>query len=215
MTNSRVLILGAGGHARVLIDSLKSNPDTTIVAVLDPQESLWGETLLDIYVAGGDDLIDEVIQQEKITHFVVGVGSVGDPSLRIRLYELGQLKGLLAHSVIHRSAYCSPFAKVETGVQLLPSSVINAGAQIGKNVIINSGAIVEHDCLIENHVHIATGAHLSGTVIVEEGAHVGVGATILQGRRIGKRAIVGAGAVVIKDVAANATVVGNPAHPLN
>ena len=214
MNKSNVVILGAGGHARVVIDCLLSQGDAVPMAILTPEESLWEETLFDIPIVGGDDLLESLVQ-EGATHFVVGVGSVGDPSLRIHLFDLGLTNGLLPLTVVHPTAYCSPRAQVEEGAQLLPACVINAGAQIGKNVIVNSGAIVEHDCQIGAHAHIATGAHLSGGVIVEEGAHVGAGATVLQGRRIGRRAIVGAGALVNKDVKTNSTVVGNPARPLN
>lgn len=207
------VILGGGGHARVLIDSLLSSGAATPVAALDRDRSLWGNRILGIPVTGSDDLIPEVVRQ-GVTHFVVGVGAVGDNEPRRRLFDLGRFHSLTALTVQHPSAVCSRWAKVGAGSVLFPLAIVNAGSIVGDNVIVNSGAIVEHDCEIGDHVHVATGARLTSATRVGTGAHIGAGATIRQGISIGEWAVVGAGAVVVADVPPRTTVVGVPARPL-
>lgn len=210
--NVLCVILGGGGHARVLIDSIKASGVAIPHAVLDSDSSHWGQELLGVPILGGDDLLPELVSR-GVSHFVVGLGSTGDHRPRQRLFELALSKGFKPLTVVHPTAICSPQAKVGRGAQLLPASIVNAGAEIGENTIINTGAIVEHDCFIGNHVHIATGARLASTVRVGNGAHVGVGASIRQSITIGERAIVGAGAVVVKDVEPYTVVAGVPARP--
>jgi UDP-perosamine 4-acetyltransferase len=207
------IILGGGGHARVLIDSIQACRLAIIRGVLDADRSLWGQSILGVEVLGADDLLNGISEQ-GVNHFAVGLGSVGDSHLRERLFEEGLARGLKPLTVKHPSAVCSAWAEVGSGAQLFPASVVNANAVLGQNVIINSGAIVEHDCVIGAHTHIATGAKLSGAVEVGAGAHIGAGAVVRQDIRIGERAIVGAGACVVKDVAPGTLVVGVPAREL-
>lgn len=211
--NILCVILGGGGHARVLIDSLKESGVATPQAVLDSDRSKRGQELLGVPILGGDDFLPELARR-GITHFVVGLGSTGDNEPRRRLFELGLSHKLQPLTVIHPSAICSKEAKVGRGSQLFPGCIVNAGVKLGENVIVNSGAIVEHDCVIEDHVHIATGAKLASTVYVGRGAHIGIGAAVRQKIKIGERALVGGGSVVVKDVPAHVVVVGSPARLL-
>ena len=151
------------------------------------------------------------LNEKGIKHFVVGVGSLGDSSLRHKLFELGENSGLSAITVQHPSALRAASADLGHGCQLLAVSVVNSGAKLANNVIVNTGAIVEHDCSVGDHVHIATGARLGGGVRVEPGAHIGLGASVLQNLTVGENAIVGAGAAVVTDVAPGTTVMGVPA----
>jgi sugar O-acyltransferase (sialic acid O-acetyltransferase NeuD family) len=207
------IVLGGGGHARVLIDSLQASELAVVHGVLDADRALWGQTLLGVPVLGGDDLLPEM-SGRGVNHFAVGLGSVGDSRVRERLFEAGLAGGLKPLTVMHPSSVCSVWAKLGAGVQLFPASVVNAGAKLGENVIVNSGAIVEHDCFIGAHTHIATGAKLSGGVHIGTGAHVGAGAVVKQDIRIGERAVIGAGACVVKDVPPGTVVVGVPARIL-
>lgn len=207
------VILGGGGHARVLIDCLRAEGRVAICGVLDPDPSRWGTPLLDVPILGSDDLLDE-IAGTRATCFVVGVGGIGENVRRSRLFDLAQSHGLLPLIVQHPAAVCSRWARVGAGSQLLPGSIVNAGATVGLNVIVNSGAIVEHDCVIGDHVHVATHATLASTIRVGARAHIGAGATVRQGLVIGEDAIVGAGAVVIADVPPRTVVVGVPAARL-
>jgi sugar O-acyltransferase (sialic acid O-acetyltransferase NeuD family) len=206
-----VILLGAGGHARVLIDMILEHDLATPFGILDPDHRLWGQDLFGVPVLGGDNLLASM-HEKGVTHFVVSVGSVGLTRIRQSLHQLGISHQLLPLTLKHPSAIVSARATIGVGCQLLAGVVVNTNAMIGRNVILNTGVIVEHDCKIEDHVHLAPGVTLSGNCHVGIGAHLGTGAIVRQGISIGANAIVGAGAVVIRDVPAEVTVVGVPAR---
>lgn len=205
--------LGAGGHAKSIIDIVQLGDEYELVGLLDPNPKLHGTDILGIPVLGGDEILP-TLQNKYINHIFIGVGSVGNTQPRQNLYEQALLLGFQIATIIHPSAVISASSKIGQGTVIMAGAILNADAQIHENVIINTGAIVEHDCIIEAHTHIASGARLAGTVHVAEGVHVGAGATIRQNISVGSRAVVGAGAVVVKDVPSGITVVGIPASPL-
>ena len=207
------VILGGGGHAKMLIEAILATEPNATLAVLDADERSWGRWLLGAPIFGGDALLPELVKRGA-THFSVGLGSTGDTNPRRKLFNFGIAQGLKARSIVHPSAVCSPYAQLRAGVQLLPRSIVNVSAVLKENVIVNSGAIVEHDCTIGEHTHIATGAHLAGGVRVGSGVHIGIGATIREKIEIGDGAIIGAGAVVVKNVSPHTVVAGVPARPL-
>lgn len=209
----RVVGLGAGGHAKVVIEILRACGGCELVGLLDPRDDLQGTKVLGVPVLGGDDMLGELAGR-GIGYFFVGLGSVGDVRPRVRLYDLGRERGLQAVGAVHRAAVVSPSAGVGQGATIMAGAIINACSSLGDNVIINTGAVVEHDCRIGDHVHVATGARLAVGVRVDTEAHVGAGATVREGVSIGPRAVVGAGAVVVADVPADAVVAGVPARPL-
>lgn len=209
----RVVGLGAGGHAKAVIESLRARGGYDIVGLLDPNRALWGEEVLGVRVLGDDRLLPE--QYESGVHAVfVGLGGTGDNAPRRRLYETAKSHGLRVVPAVHPAAIVSASAVVGEGPAIMAGAVIGAAVRIGDNVVINTGAIVEHDCEIGDHAHVATGARLAGGVRVGEAAHVGLGASVREGVRIGVAAVVGVGAVVVDDVAAGAVVAGVPARPL-
>jgi sugar O-acyltransferase (sialic acid O-acetyltransferase NeuD family) len=207
----RLVILGAGGHARVVLDSLGKASGFVPHAVVDSNRLLWGSDLDGVPIRGGDELLPELIK-EGVTHFVIGVGSIGNAGPRRRLFEIGVSSGLCPTSVMHPTAAYSTKAKIGAGALLLSRSVVNAGAILGKNVIVNTGAIVEHDCVLGDYVHIGPGATLGGGIHVGDGTHIGLGASVRQQIKIGPNSIVGVGAVVVDDVPRDVVVVGVPAR---
>jgi sugar O-acyltransferase (sialic acid O-acetyltransferase NeuD family) len=210
---TKVVGLGAGGHAKVVIEILRFQEAYELVGLLDPRPDLRGAEVLGVSVLGDDSLLT-VLKNEGVGYFFVGLGGIGDTRPRQRLFELALKDDYRPVSAVHPKAVISPSARLGAGVTIMAGAVINACARLGVNVIINTGAIVEHDCVISDHVHIATGARLASTVQIGPGAHIGAGATLRQSITIGVGATVGAGAVVVKDVEPYTVVAGVPARPL-
>ncbi len=211
MSDRRVVGLGAGGHAAVMIEILRLAGGFELAGLLDPRPELWQTRILGTTVIGDDSRLAE-LHRDGIHWAFIGVGSVGDMTPRRRLHALAIDSGFDLVNAIHPRAIVSPAADVGRGVAVMAGACVNAGARLGDSVIVNTGAIVEHHGRIGSHVHIATGARLGGDVTVGDGTHVGIGATVLQGVRIGCRVIVGAGAVVTRDVADGVVVAGVPAR---
>jgi len=204
-------MLGAGGHASVLADTIRAVPIVSLVCVLDADPGKWGGSFCGVPVRGSDDELPGIVR-EGVRYFVVGVGAAEKNGPRRLVYERAEGLGLKALSLVHPTAVCSPSAVLGEGVQVMPLAVVNAGCVLGKNVIVNTGAIVEHDCVIADHVHIAPRVVLGGGVRVGEDALLGMGASVMPGVTIGRRSIVGAGAVVVVDVAEAKVVAGVPAR---
>jgi sugar O-acyltransferase (sialic acid O-acetyltransferase NeuD family) len=203
--------IGAGGHAKVLIDILRLN-GSEIVGLTDRDPKLWGTHVSGVPVLGDDSVLPKL--KGEVAGAFIGIGGSGDNNPRRRLFEHATKLGFTLVNVIHPSSVMAGDATLGRASVVMAGAIINANARIGDDVIINTGAIVEHDCMIGHHVHIATGACLAGAVNVHDSAHIGVGASIRQCITIGEGAVVGAGAVVVRDVIANSIVVGVPARPL-
>jgi UDP-perosamine 4-acetyltransferase len=209
----RVVGLGAGGHAKVVLEILRLIGGYEIVGLLDPKQELWGTEVLGVPVLGDDGLLSE-LYKENVKHAFIGLGTVGDTRPRRQLYEKACRYGFHIVRAIHPQAIVAASAEIGDGPTVMASAVVGTAVRLGGNVIVNTGAIIEHDCVIGEHVHIATGVRLASTVQVRTGVHIGVGATVRQGITIGTDVIVGAGAVVIRDVPPGVTVVGCPARIL-
>lgn len=207
------VLIGGGGHAVVIIDTLELTGMVQLHGILDRNSAVWGSDVLGVPILGGDELLVE-LADAGVEYFVIGLGSTGDNFPRKRLYEQAIACRLKPFTVIHPTAFVSKRAKVGVGAQLCPGSIVNAQAALGVNVIVNTGAIVEHGCILGDHVHVATGARLASTVTVDTCAHIGAGATVRQCVSIGEGAVVGAGAGVIGDVPPFQVVAGVPAKPL-
>lgn len=191
-----MILFGASGHAKVIIDILeKSGLKVNRIYDDHPKcDDIFGVPVLSS-AAGLQHGTDALI-------------SIGNNRFRMLVAEKYRLNYIVAR---HPSSVVSAFAEIGEGSVVMAGAVINPGASVGRHCIINTNAVVEHDCVLEDFVHISPGASLAGNVCVEQGAHVGIGASVIQGIRIGAWSTVGAGAVVVRDVPAGATVVGVPA----
>ena len=205
----KIVLLGGGGHAKVVIDLINACGSYEIAGIADAQLAA-GVSVSGVTVLGNDSVLPE-LYGKGIKNACIAVGSVKDNSRRKALYEKVKDAGFSIPALVHPSAIISGKSQIRKGVQIMAGAIVQTGALIGENTIVNTGAIVEHDCAVGNHVHICPGATLSGNCLIGEGAFIGAGATVLQGIKIGNNSIVSAGAVVIKDVLDNTTVIGVPA----
>jgi sugar O-acyltransferase (sialic acid O-acetyltransferase NeuD family) len=205
---SKIIIIGAGGHAKVLIFSLKALHHE-IIGILDSAPEMFGRSVFGIPIIGKDDSILEY--SPDIIKLVNGVGSVSSMEKRKKIYDKFKNIGYLFASVIYPSAMVMNDVQLGEGVQIMAGAIVQRGCIIGDNSIINTGAILDHDCKIGNHVHVAPGVVMSGDVIIGDKVHIGTAATIIQGIRIGENTVIGAGAVVLKDIPAGVHAFGVPA----
>lgn len=205
----RIIVLGAGGHAKVLTEALQP---MVVFGFIDANPEKHGLRMGNAIVLGDDETVASYAP--ATVELVNGLGSIGKNSRRMALFMRFKEAGYAFRDVVHRSAVVASDAAWGEGVQLMAGAILQAGVVIGQNTIVNTGAVVDHDCNIGSHVHIAPGAVLSGGVRVDDAAHIGVGATIVQGIRIGADSVVAAGAVVIRDVPAGTTVMGVPAREM-
>lgn len=207
--NLPLIVIGGGGHAKVLIDVLLLN-SMTVLGITDPNLTKDKKSILGVPVIGDDDFV--LRYSPGNIELVNGLGSIGSTDNRKRLYKYFKDKGYNFAKVLHPSVVLSPHSETGEGVQIMAGAIIQVGSKIGVNSLINTRASIDHDCIIGNHVHIAPGVSLSGGVVVGDDVHIGTGATVIQGIRIGPNSIIGAGALVNKDVSQGMTVMGVPAR---
>lgn len=204
---NRIVIVGAGGHARVLIDVLASR-GVTPLGVVDPRTEP-GTLVSGVEVLGDDTWLDT--HRDDDLFVVIGLGSTGSVALRESMFDSLRSGGFTVTGCVHQSTIIGAGCRIDATAQILPGCVINNSATIGTNVVVYSGTIVEHDCVVGDHAYLSPGVTLCGGAHVGRSSFVGAGATVLQGVHIGANAVVAAGAVVTRDVADGATVMGVPA----
>jgi UDP-perosamine 4-acetyltransferase len=212
MSGPRIVGLGAGTHAKSVLEAIRSVGHFEVAGLLDDDPARAGNELLGFPILRAEEL--SRLRSDGVAHAFVGVGGVANMAPRHAAFERLDAAGFELPAIVHASATVSPWAQLGPGAQVLAAAVVNVAADIGDGAIVNTGAIVEHDCRIGAHAHIAPGARLGGMASVGEGAHVGIGAVVIEGVTIGTEALVAAGAVVIRDVPDGTRVAGVPARPL-
>ena len=208
MSQRPVILLGAGGHAKVVMDLLMGS-GRKVIGVCDPNLARQGIGVWRGVATLGDD---SAIHQyaPELVELANGMGSLPGSQSRKRLHLAFSQQGYCFATLVHPSAVLGTGVKLGQGVQVMAGCVIQADTCIGDSTIINTAAQVDHDGRIGSHVHIAPGAVLSGEVIVEENAHIGPNATLIQGKHIGRGAVVGAGTIVLRDIPAYHQLTGQP-----
>ena len=204
-----ILVLGAGGHGKVVADALRA-AGRMPAGFLDADPDV--KAPLDLPVLGTDEHLSSLDPNEF--ELANGVGSTDACERRRTVFENARRLGFGFVTVIHPRAVVSPAAHFAEGVQIMAGAIVQAGAVVGENALINTGALIDHDCDIGPHCHIATGARLSGTVKLGRECHIGAGATMIQGTGLGAGCLVGAGAVVIRSFGDSVRLVGVPAREL-
>ena len=209
----RTVGLGAGGHAKNLVEILARVGGFELVGFTDAEQARWGGEFMGYPIIGGDAELPKLREQGVGSAFI-GVGAVSSAGIRLRrrLFVDAVKFGFDLPSLVHDRAIVSASASVGSGSVIMGGAVVGAAVRVGDNVTIYSGAVVEHDSVLADHAQVSPGAQLAGTVSLGEGAFIGIGATVIQGVRIGAWATVGAGAVVVSNVPDSALVVGVPAR---
>jgi len=203
---SDILVIGAGGHARCVADTLTA-AGHRVVGVVDLEMS--ANDVLGAPVVGTDDDLAH-LRATVTSNAALGIGSVGNTAARRRAAVLAIEAGLDFEAVVHPAATVSPFASVGMGAYIAAGAIVGPGVHLGDFCIVNSGAVVDHDCEVGAFAHVAPGAILSGDVRVGDDAHIGAGASVIQGLTVGARSLVGAGSVVTEDIRADVVAFGNP-----
>ncbi|KKO54973.1 acetyltransferase [Paenibacillus sp. DMB20] len=199
------IVFGAGGHAKVVVEILRSRSET-ILGVMDDhsEEKVWNG----LPVLGGANRIYELKVRYPDALFLV---AIGDNSTRMSIVAQLDKAGIRYGTAVHPSAVVASDAALGEGTVVMPMAVINSAAEIGNHVIINTAATVDHDCRIANFTHISPGVNLAGGVKVGEAAHIGIGAALIPGVTVGADTIVGAASCVIRDLPDRVVAVGCPA----
>lgn len=205
-----VVIIGAGGHAKVIIDIIlqrkKSLNDNLVVkGILDDRFcEIEKKDLFGVPIIGK---INKILELPTNIYYII---AIGDNNIRKKISENYSNKKFM--TLIHPKSIIGEKVTIGVGTIIMAGAIINSYTKIGKHCIINTGSIIEHDNLIENYVHISPNSTLCGGVIIGEETWVGAGAIIIQEKKIEKKVIIGAGTIIINNVEKNCKIVGNPAR---
>ncbi len=205
---NKIIILGAGGNSKVIIDILLSsseylNKELLIEGILDDDRSK--KELMGYPVLGNTELIQELKKDQEVCF----INGVGNNFTREKIYS--QYEGIKWYTAIHPSVIIGTGVEIGEGTVIMPGAIVNVDSRIGKNVIINTGVIIEHDNIIDDFSHLASGTTTAGNVRVGKCTMLGTGTKVIQGISIGDYTMVGAGAVVIRDISDHCKAMGVPA----
>lgn len=203
--NKALIIIGNGGHASVLTETLLAQGEKFIGFTAPSEE----ENAFQLRYLGKDDIVLQYSKNE--IELVLGIGMIGPNSLRAKIYQHFIQLGYHFKTIIHPSAIIAPSVTLGEGVQMMAGIIAQTNVKIADNTIVNTGAQIDHDCSIGQHVHIAPGTVLSGAVTIGEGTHIGTSVTVIQNIMIGRNCLIGAGAVVVRNIADNKVAYGVPA----
>lgn len=205
----KIVVFGASGHAKVVIDVLERQGVYEVVCLVDDDLGLKGETFFGYDVIGGKDELLAMV--ERPSGIIVAIGS---NLARVKVASWLSENGFELISSVHPSVQLGRDVSIGSGSVLMANVVVNSAAKIGNNVIVNTGASIDHDCVIEDGVHIAPGATLCGTVRVGRNTFICSGTTVIPNLTIGKNVTIAAGATVVRNVPDNVTVAGVPAREI-
>ena len=209
MRSVDVVVIGAGGHSKIVIDILLEDPTVKILGLLDDSPDAQGKEIMGFPVVGIVEEMDKLFP--KTTGYII---SIGNNSVRRKISKILKNRGYEHINAISKSAMISKHASIGKGVIINPGAAIHPDATIEDDVVIGMNATISHDSIVKAGVHLSPGVHITGNVTVGEQADLGAGVVVIPGKIIGRDTIVGAGAVVTKDLAEGIVAVGAPAREI-
>ena len=199
----QIIVVGGGGHAKVIISMIKTLGDRTCIGYTDNVDN---GSILGIPYLGNDDLLRTL--KLSVQDVVI---AIADSDRRYELSNYVLDEGYKCPSIVSRNAFIQEGVVIGDGSVVMPGAVVNVGANIGKFSIVNTNASIDHDTSVGDYSHIAPGATLCGYVSIGEFTLVGAGATVIQEITVDARCIIGAGSVVLMPCLQSGTYVGAPA----
>lgn len=207
---ANTIIIGAGGYSRVVIDNLSFNKDIKIIGFVDQTKEIHNKEKFGFKVFGDISMIPSLIKQYKIDSVFI---AIGDQEARKKYSEEIKKYNLNLVNAIHPTAFVSSSAKLGKGIFIGAGCIIGPNVQIGDNCLIHHNVVLPNDNILEDYVHVSPGVNVGSATLMKEFSYIGLGSSILQYIKIGTGAVIGAGAVVTKDVNDNIVVIGVPAKP--
>lgn len=202
----KLLIIGAGGHGKVVADIANRIGEYSEIAFLDDDESI---TTVGRYLCEGT--VDKLEIEPKQTEVFVAIGNA---IIRRKVLERVEAEGFKIPILVHPNAIIGDEVELGHGTVVMAGAVINSGTQIGKGVIVNTSSSVDHDCIIGDYVHVAVGAHIAGSVCIGANSWIGAGGVVSNNVDIVSSVMIGAGGVVVKDIMESGTYIGVPVKKL-
>nr|MBP7473392.1 NeuD/PglB/VioB family sugar acetyltransferase [Prevotella sp.] len=205
-----LILIGGGGHCKAVIDIIESIGIYNILGVLDVADKI-GEKVLSTSIIGSDNDINKYIGKAE---FLITVGFITNPALRIKLFDLVKNNGGKLATIIAPTAYVSKHANIAEGTIIMHHAMVSAEASIGSNCIINTFANIEHETIIGNHCHISTGSMINGTCVVGDNIFIGSQSVLAQGVQVASGTIISAASFVHKNIINSGVYAGNPARKI-
>ncbi len=205
----KVVVFGAGGHGKVVVDALLRQGIHEIAFLADADEARHGDFVCGYEIKSEAAAFDAC--KKGVSRAII---ALGNNAIRRQLAAAIIEQGFSLISVIHPASVVAPTAGIGLGTLVMPGCILNADARVGKNVIVNTGAVIEHDCHVGDHAHVGPHATLCGGVRVGSGTLIGAGAAVLVGVHIGEGVTIGAGSTVLHDIPDGVTAVGSPCRIL-
>ena len=189
-----LILIGAGGHARSLIDIIESNKEWEIYGLVGKEKEIGGNTF-GYPIIGSDNDLQEI--RKKCRNAIISIGKIGKCNKRLKIEEIATEMNFTFPSIQSKYSIVSSNASIGNGTTIGHGAIINAGSKIGRNCIINTNALIEHDCIIHNHVHISTGVIVNGGCEIGLGSFIGSGSIIREGVKIPSNTVISAGKTIM------------------
>lgn len=203
----KIIIIGGGGHAKVLISIIKKLKQYNILGYTDINNN---GPILGIKYLGNDEILKNIIKTNPDCNAIIGIGQIDLNNKRELIFNKIQKMGFKIPAIISPQAIINEDVNLGVGTMVFDGVIINSGSKIGKNCILNTRSLIEHDCLIANNVFIGPNAVLGGKVNIDNNSFVGANATVIQNLSIPSSCLIGAGSVVINSIKKSGIYVGNP-----